>query len=157
MLYTQKIKFFWPIIILTIAPALSLAAEQEPPLAGSWPSILPPLIAIVMALLFKRVIPALFMGVFLGAWLIEGLTLPGMWRGLLSSFEVYVLNALANRDHAAILLFSLMIGGMVGIISRNGGMHGIVKYIVEWADNARHACMATATMEIFILGYSSWI
>ncbi|MCW8925361.1 MAG: hypothetical protein OQJ84_03815, partial [Xanthomonadales bacterium] len=41
-------------------------------------------------------------------------------------------------------------GGMVGIISRNGGMQGIVNHIVKWADSARHACVATATLGVAI-------
>jgi len=43
-----------------------------------------------------------------------------------------------------------MIGGMVGIISRNGGMQGVVNWIVKWADSVRHASMATAWMGIAI-------
>jgi Na+/H+ antiporter NhaC len=132
--------------------SLAGAAEigPEPELAGSWVSILPPLLAIVMALAFKRVIPALFAGILLGAWLIEGLTLAGLWNGLLASFATYVLNSVSDRDNAAIVLFSLMIGGMVGIISRNGGMQGVVNVIARWADNARHASLATASMGLAI-------
>ena len=106
--------------------------------------------AIGLALLFRQVIPALFLGVWLGAWAINGFSIQGLWVGLLDSFQVHLLSAFADADNAAVVLFSLMIGGMVGIISRNGGMHGIVKYIVEWADNARHACIATATMGLTI-------
>lgn len=132
-------------IALLSSPVMS-DSGATPEAAATWLSILPPVCAIVIALLFKRVIPALLVGVVLGAWLIEGLTVSGFWRGLLSSFEVYVLNALANRDHAAILLFTMMIGGMVGIISRNGGMQGLVNTIARWADSARHAAIATASM-----------
>ena len=57
---------------------------------------------------------------------------------------------MANADHSAVILFSLMIGGTVGIISRNGGMQGIVNLIVSWADDARRACLATATMGLAI-------
>jgi Na+/H+ antiporter NhaC len=43
-----------------------------------------------------------------------------------------------------------MIGGTVGVVSRNGGMQGIVNRIVGWADSARHACLATASMGLAI-------
>jgi Na+/H+ antiporter NhaC len=131
-------------------PLPALASSAAPGIAATWLSILPPLVAILVALLYKRVIPALFTGVLLGAWLIEGLTVGGFWRGLLSSFEVYVVNSLADRDNAAIILFSMMIGGMVGIISRNGGMQGIVNGIVRWADSVRHASLATAAMGLAV-------
>ena len=61
-----------------------------------------------------------------------------------------MLNALADADHAAIILFSFMIGGMVGIISKNGGMMGIVNHITQFANNARHAAVTTASMGLVI-------
>ena len=115
-----------------------------------WLSILPPLIAIVIALIFKRVIPALFLGIWIGAWTAIGFSPRGLWTGLLQTFEVYVLNAVADPDRAAIILFSLMIGGMVGIISKNGGTHGVVKHVVGWARSARRGQLATAVMGLVI-------
>jgi Na+/H+ antiporter NhaC len=128
----------------------ALAQESDIPGAGTWIAILPPLFAIVLALALRQVIPALFAGVWLGAWAINGFTLKGLWMGLLESFQVHILNAFADPDRGAIILFSLMIGGTVGIISRNGGMQGIVNLIVTWADTARRACLATATMGLTI-------
>ena len=124
----------------------ALAAEEIPAAAGTWVSLAPPLFAIVLALLLRQVIPALFAGVWLGAWAINGFTLAGLGMGLLDAFQKYILGALANSDHASVILFSLMISGTVGIISRNGGMQGIVNRIVDWADSAQHACLATAGM-----------
>jgi Na+/H+ antiporter NhaC len=119
-------------------------------MTATWISILPPLLAIVLALYLRQVIPALFMGVWLGAWAINDFTLAGLWQGLLESFQKHILTAVADADHAAVILFSLMIGGTVGIISRNGGMQGIVNLIVSWASDARRACLATATMGLAI-------
>ena len=131
-------------------PTPILAQEATETIPISWVSILPPLLAIVLALYLRQVIPALFMGLWFGAWAINGFTLAGFWLGLLESFQIHILNAVANTDHSAVILFSLMIGGTVGIISRNGGMQGIVNLIVSWADDARRACLATATMGLAI-------
>jgi len=129
-------------------PALAQESADSTPL--SWISILPPLLAIVLALTLRQVIPALFFGVWFGAWAINDFSLLGFWSGLLQSFQEYILNAVVNPDRVAIILFTLMIGGMVGIISRNGGMQGIVNQIVNWADDARRACLATATMGLAV-------
>ena len=59
-----------------------------------------------------------------------------MFVGLLDSFQIHVVAALADPDHAAIVLFSMMIGGMVGIITRNGGMAAIVLRMVSRARTA---------------------
>ena len=118
--------------------------------AGTWLSILPPLLAILMALLLRQVIPALFAGVWLGAWALNGFTLQGLFVGLLDAFERHIADAVANADHAAVILFSFMIGGTVGIISRNGGMQGVVDRIARWADTARRASLATAAMGLAV-------
>ena len=139
------------VLLLLLSFSLPAFADGETPAAaGTWISLAPPLIAIVLALLLRQVIPALFAGVWLGAWAINGFTLGGLFTGLLDSFQKYILSAFANSDHASVILFSLMIAGTVGIISRNGGMQGIVNRIVSWADSARHACLATAAMGMAI-------
>ncbi len=138
------------VVYLLLFSGFAAAAENEPQAAGSWLAILPPLLTIVVALMWKRVIPALFMGIWLGACAVNDFGLFGLWTGLLDLFQVYVLGALADSDRASIILFSLMVGGMVGIISRNGGMQGIVNHIVRWADSARHACLATSALGIAI-------
>ncbi len=125
-------------------------AEATPRSVPGWFSILPPLLAIIVALVFKRVIPALFLGIWVGAWMIHSFDLGGMLWGVLEAFQVFILQALANPDHAAILLFSLMIGGMVGVISKNGGTYGIVNHIVKYASNAQRGQAATAILGLVI-------
>ncbi len=115
-----------------------------------WLSILPPLLAIVVALLFRRVVPALFLGVWIGAWIAVGLSLTGLWAGLLDAFEIYVRGALTDPDHVSILLFTLMIGGMVGIISKSGGTQGVVNRIVGWASTPRRGQLATGALGLAI-------
>lgn len=125
------------------------SSEEERPDFG-WVSILPPLIAIGVALAFKRVIPALFLGIWVGAWAVYDFSAGGLFKGLLDSFQVFVLNALADEDHAAVILFSFMIGGMVGIITKNGGMHGVVKRISGWATSAKRGQLATGVLGLAV-------
>ncbi|MEQ9105257.1 MAG: Na+/H+ antiporter NhaC family protein [Rhodothermales bacterium] len=127
-----------------------LVASRDIHKLPPWTSILPPLMAIVIALIFKRVVPALFLGIWLGAFLAIGISFEGVFTGLFAAFQVYVLNALANPDHASIILFTFMIGGMVGIISRNGGMQGVVNQIVKWAKTAVKGQVATAGLGVAI-------
>jgi Na+/H+ antiporter NhaC len=115
-----------------------------------WLSILPPLLAIGMALLYRRVVPALFFGVWIGAVLAIGFTPWAAFKGLLDTLQVYVLGALADGSHAAIILFSLMIGGMVGIISKNGGTLGIVERLTGWASDSGRGQIVTGVLGISI-------
>lgn len=115
-----------------------------------WLSIIPPLLAIGMALLYRRVVPALFFGVWVGAVIAISFTPWGAFKGLLDTLQVYVLGAVANDDHAAIILFSLMIGGMVGIISKNGGTRGIVDRLTGWASDSKRGQVVTGLLGISI-------
>lgn len=115
-----------------------------------WLSILPPFLAILIALMFKRVIPSLFLGVWVGGMLAVGISVSGAWIGLLDTIQVYVLGALTDPDRASVIIFSFMIGGMVGIISKNGGMQGVVNKIVVWASSPKRGQIATGLMGLAI-------
>jgi len=120
------------------------------PYAGTWLSIVPPLLAISIALLFRQVIPALFTGLVFGVWIISGLSFQGLFMAPLTTLEVFAVKAMADPDHVSVILFSFMIGGMVGITSRNGGMQGIVILILKWANTIKRASLATIGMGISI-------
>jgi len=116
-----------------------------------WMSILPPLLAIVFALVFKEVIFSLFAGLFAGGAIMgvyaEGLK--GILTGFFKVIDTYIINALNDSGHLSVVIFSVIIGGIVAVISRNGGMQGIVNGIIKYATNARSGQMAT-----FLLGIS---
>jgi len=117
-----------------------------------WMSIIPPLIAIMLALLLREVITSLFMGIFSGA-LIIGLYSDGFSSILLSFFSVidtYILNALYDRSHISVIIFSMTIAGVVSVISRNGGMKGIVNRLSPYAHNAKSGQLVIWFMGILI-------
>ena len=127
-----------------------ILARAEASALPGWVSVLPSLVAILVALVFRQVVPAIFAGVWLGGWLVHGLSLAGAWRGLLDTVPAYVVGAMSDGDRASIIVFSLMIGGMVGIISRNGGTMGIVAWLVPWARTPRRGQLATAMLGLAI-------
>ena len=112
-----------------------------------WLSILPPVIAISLALIFKDVLVSLFAGVFSGALILAG------WNpfpALARTVDTYVVPALADRDHAPVIVFSCMLGGMVGIISRSGGTQGIVDRLRGRATTPRRGQLATWVLGVLI-------
>lgn len=99
-------------------------------------SVVPPLIAILCALLLKEVLMSLFLGVFSGVFIVGGLRLDSIYYLILSIWEpvqIHVVNALVDKGHMSIIVFSMMIGGMVALISKNGGMAGIVVKLAKYA------------------------
>ncbi|HSN52446.1 MAG TPA: Na+/H+ antiporter NhaC family protein [Woeseiaceae bacterium] len=115
-----------------------------------WVSLLPAFTAIAVALIIRSVVPALLLGIWLGATALQSFSVKGAAIGLLDSFQVFVANAVADADHAAIILFTMMIGGMVGIITRNGGMMAIVRMVVSRAQTAMGAQVAAWLMGLMI-------
>lgn len=118
-----------------------------------WLSLLPPLLAIILALVLKEVYISLFVGVVSGA-AIMAVTASGSWTGIGTAFlvtiDTYIIDAVADRDHAAILVFSLLIGGMVAVISRNGGMQGIVNRLSRFAKTPKTSQLTTFLMGLLI-------
>jgi Na+/H+ antiporter NhaC len=115
-----------------------------------WFSILPPLIAIALALIFKEVVLSLFAGIFIGAVAIYGFTANGILKGFFAAIEHYFFVAIGDSGNLSVIMFSVGIGGMVSIISRNGGMHGIVDKLSRFAKSARSAQLVTWFMGIAI-------
>lgn len=98
----------------------------------SWLSILPPVIAIVLALVFRQVLVALFISIWLGAFLTGSGGFTGIFSSFFQTMNVYIVPAAADGDHMSIMMFSLMIGGMIGIISANGGTRGIIDLMLRF-------------------------
>ena len=119
-----------------------------------WMSILPPLVAIVMALLIKEVISSLFVGILTGAFLMAyyGGASPAsaLGGGLLRVVDTYVVGSLFDADHVTIIVFTLIIGGMVRIITANGGMQGVVNWLSRRARGPRSGQLMTFLMDLCI-------
>ncbi|MEM6724226.1 MAG: Na+/H+ antiporter NhaC family protein [Bacteroidota bacterium] len=115
-------------------------------------SILPPLVAIVLALIFKEVIVSLFIGVLMGAFVVNGMqfSLVAIGVSIAKTVDTYILNALNDGGHLSIILFSLLIGGMVGVISRNGGMAGVVKRLSVYAKGPQSTQFVTWLLGVAI-------
>jgi hypothetical protein len=119
-----------------------------------WFSILPPLVAIALALIFKEVVVSLFAGVWLGAFFVAGLN---PFAALFRTIDTFIMPSLADGDHASIVIFSLLLGGMVGLMGRSGGTHGIVEAVAPLATNRRRGQLSTflAGLLIFFDDYAN--
>ena len=127
------------------------------PVAGPmplWMSVLPPLVAIVMALLIKEVISSLFMGVLTGTFitaLYAGHSPEqALGGGILRVVDTYVVGSLFDKDHVTIIVFTMLIGGMVRIITVNGGMQGVVNWLSRRAKSPRSGQLMTFLMDLCI-------
>ena len=112
-----------------------------------WLALLPPLLAIGLALVLREVIVALFAGVLVGATLAAG---GNPLAGALRSVDTYAVGAVADSDHAAILVFSLLLGGMAGVVTRSGGAAGLAGWVTRRATDAKRGQLATWGLGLLI-------
>jgi Na+/H+ antiporter NhaC len=108
-------------------------ASAELRVLPGWVSVLPAFLAIFVALLIRNVVPALLLGLWLGATTLIGFSAFGAGKGVLDVFAVFIVEAINDPGRVAIIVFTMLIGGMVGIITRNGGMASIVRVVVRRA------------------------
>jgi len=109
-------------------------------------SLIPPLLAISLALITKEVIFSLLTGVVAGSMLFNNSVISGTAR----VFDTYILKSLASPSHGTIIIFTMALGGMVGVISRSGGTKGIVDKLVVYAKSPKSGQLATWFMGLFI-------
>lgn len=137
---------------ITIQGAEVTTVNDPPSMIPLWTSILPPLIAIFLALIFKEVIFSLVSGIFIGGAIIgfyaDGFI--GIFTGFFRIIDTYLIGAMNDSGHLSVIVFSTIIGGIVALISRNGGMKGIVNSIVKFANTARNGQLATWFLGIAI-------
>jgi len=145
----------WILLALTVTVAYPLQDQppEPPPLETpsspanyGWLSLLPPLISILLALLFRQIVPALLAGVWAGAWILHG----GPLIGMLRTMDSYIVGAASDADHVAIIIFSLLLGGMVGLISRSGGTIGMVEALTPFATSSRRGQLVTWFLGLLI-------
>ncbi|WP_419190224.1 Na+/H+ antiporter NhaC family protein [Saltatorellus ferox] len=131
-----------------------LGSREVPRKRVSKLSLLPPLVAIFFAILLRRPIIALFSGVWVGAFLVRWLagesaaTAP--LGGFKDVFTKYLGEQLKSQARTEIILFVVFMLAMVGILTRAGGIRGIMNSIAGLARDARKTQIATWLMGLTI-------
>lgn len=152
----KKNRWIALVVALVVAAGMALLYAFGPVVGPMplWMSILPPLVAIVMALLIKEVISSLFVGILTGTFLMAlyGGASPAsaLGGGVLRVVDTYVVGSLFDADHVTIIVFTLIIGGMVRIITANGGMQGVVNWLSRRARGPRSGQLMTFFMDLCI-------
>lgn len=113
---------------------------------GTWVSLIPPLVAIGLALITREVVLSLFAGIWVGALFVVGFN---PISGTAESLDLLV-GSLVNADHIAIIVFSMLLGGMVGVMSRGGGTQGVVDLLGKFATTRKKGQLFSWASALFI-------
>jgi Na+/H+ antiporter NhaC len=115
-------------------------------------SIIPPLLAILFALIFRQVILSLILGVYVGAVFIYDYN---PLTGLLRLIDKYIINSISDVSHIQIIVFTLLFGGVIGLISKSGGTRGIANVITKFAKN-RKSTMLSAWLSGLVIFFDDY-
>lgn len=110
-------------------------------------SLLPPLLAILLALATRNVIPALFCGVWLGATMLAGYN-PA--AGLYNSFSDFIVPSIGDEWNATVLIYCGLFGVLISVLQRTGGAHAIARAISRKVASARGAQGSTLGLGMLI-------
>ncbi len=111
-------------------------------------ALIPPILAIALAIWKRQVIASLLFGIWIGATIIDHYN-PLM--GLMDTFSKYIVkNSLADPWNIGVITFCLGIGGMIGVIGKSGGTQAIADSLVKKAKDSKSTLITTAFMGIAI-------
>ena len=130
------------------SPLTVLAADAEetyqPALYATIWALLPPLVAIVLALITKEVYSSLFVGIVVGALIYSGFKFEGTVTQI---FEGGIIKVLSDSYNVGILIFLVILGSVVCMMNKAGGSAAFGR----WASKKIHTRVG-AELAAIILG-----
>ena len=130
------------------SPLTVLAADAEetyqPALYATIWALLPPLVAIILALITKEVYSSLFVGIVVGALIYSGFKFEGTVTQI---FEGGIIKVLADSYNVGILIFLVILGSVVCMMNKAGGSAAFGR----WASKKIHTRVG-AELAAIILG-----
>ena len=114
--------------------------------SSHWSSVLPPLLAILLAIFFQQLFVSLGAAVALGAFLAYG---PLPWIALPRGFETFIWANLKSSFNLYILAFTFTLVGMVHVMHHSGVAQGLATLLFGAAKSARSTRLGIAAMGLF--------
>lgn len=96
-------------------------AEYVPQLYDTFWALVPPIVAILLALITKEVYSSLFVGIILGGFFYGGITEGGFERSINHIFDDGIVSVLSDSYNVGILVFLVILGIMVCMMNKAGG------------------------------------
>ncbi|RJP32407.1 MAG: hypothetical protein C4527_06115 [Candidatus Omnitrophota bacterium] len=90
-------------------------------------SLVPPLVAIILCVLLREAILALFVGIVVGALYIYDFSPLAFFRAV----DDIIISAFTDRDHAVTIFFTVFMGGLVEILNRSPSAHELIRSLTD--------------------------
>ena len=144
------------VVVLLIVVVSKFLTTPDSVQQSAW-SLLPPVIAISLALITKEVYSSLFAGILSGALLYTGYAFEGTVNHIFNTMvgytdenEQFVSGVLTDSYNMGILIFLVMLGAMVALMNKAGGSKAFGNWAAEHIKSKAGAELATIALGILI-------
>ena len=143
--------FFALAMAVMCCPAVAFAAEEAteyvPDMYATFWALVPPVVAIALALITKEVYSSLFVGIVVGGLFYSGFGFEGT---ILHVFEDGIVSVLSDSYNVGILVFLVILGTMVSLMNKAGGSAAFGRWASEHVKSRVGAQLATILLGILI-------
>jgi len=148
-------KMMWAVsaamVLAMCCPMLTFAAEEAeeyvPSMYASFWSLIPPVVAIVLALITKEVYSSLFVGILIGGVFYSGFTFE---RTMTHVFQDGIIGSLSDAYNVGILVFLVLLGILVCMMNQAGGSAAFGRWASEHIKSRVGAQLATVLLGVLI-------
>ena len=137
------------ILGITFKDAPILVEGATTPFAGTFWSLLPPIVAIVLALISKEVYSSLFLGCLVGALLVSNFA---PWETLVQLVEGDngIVTTVSDAGNIAIIVFLVVLGIMVDLMNKTGGSEAFGRWATKTVHTRAGAQLMTMLLGVLI-------
>ena len=155
---STKIAYFVALgIFIVLLVVLGISYKDAPiliedattPFAGTFWSLLPPIVAIVLALISKEVYSSLFLGCLVGALLVSNFQ---PWETLVQLVEGDngIVTTVSDAGNIAIIVFLVVLGIMVDLMNKTGGSEAFGRWATKTVHTRAGAQLMTMLLGVLI-------
>ena len=112
-----------------------------------WLSLVPPAVAIVLAVMTRKAFVSLLVGIFCGALITTG---GNPFPAIYDTCEVHLWPTVTDPGKLRVFAFTLLMGSIIGVICRSGGMQGLIRLIAPLANSRRGGQFITWVLGLLI-------
>lgn len=137
-------------LMLLASPVIALAEEEaaaQPAMYATFWSLVPPVVAIVLALITKEVYSSLFLGILVGGIFYSGFSFEGTVNHI---FQNGFIGVLSGSYNVGILVFLVILGAMVCLMNKAGGSAAFGRWANEHIKTRVGAQLATSALGVLI-------
>ena len=155
---STKIAYFIALgVFIALLVILGISYKDAPilvegattPFAGTFWSLLPPIVAIVLALISKEVYSSLFLGCLVGALLYTGFA-PWDTAVALVGADYGIVSVLADTYNMGIIVFLVVLGIMVDLMNKGGGSEAFGRWAKKTVTSRAGAQLMTMLLGVLI-------